>query len=88
MGTSEAGDGGASGLVGVSNTAVGAAVVPVASSGNDVGASEAGAGEAPVVGAQRAVAVVEVAEVGGDARVVSDVATGEVSEVAAEAVQA
>jgi len=50
--------------------------------------AEIGAREAPVVVAQRTVAVVEVAEVRGEAGIVTDTTTREVPEVAAEAVQA
>jgi hypothetical protein len=82
------GDCAASGSVSVSDGSVGAAVIPVVARGNNVGASEIIAGEAPVLGAERTVAVVEVAEVRGDAGIVSDAATREVSEVTAEAMQA
>lgn len=50
--------------------------------------AEIAAGETEVAVAKRAVAVVEVVEVRGDARVVSDTATGVAPEVAAEAVHA
>jgi len=50
--------------------------------------AEIGAREAPVVVAQRTVAVVEVAAVRGEAGIVTDTTTREVPEVAAEAVQA
>jgi len=84
----ELGDGRAGSLVGVSDSAKGAAVVPVGSARDDVGVAEIGAREAPVVVAQRTVAVVEVAEVRGEAGIVTDTTTREVPEVAAEAVQA
>ncbi len=50
--------------------------------------SKTAARESKVACAERAIAVVEVAEVRGNARVVSNVAAGETSKVAAEAVQA
>jgi len=64
------------------------AASPVVARGDDVGVAEIAAGETEVAGAERAVTLVEVAEVRGDVRVVSDTATGEAPEVAAEAVQA
>ena len=64
------------------------AIAPVATRGDDVGVSKVVSGEAPVVGAQGAIAVVEVAEMRGNARVISDRTTRGAAEVAAEAVQA
>ena len=64
------------------------AVAPVATRGDDVRVSKVASGEAPVVGAQGAVAVVEVAEMRGNARVISNRTARGAPEVAAEAVQA
>lgn len=64
------------------------AVAPVVTRGDDVGVSKVVSREAPVVGAQGAITVVEVAEIRGNARIISNTTSGGAPKVAAEAVQA
>jgi hypothetical protein len=61
---------------------------PVATRGDDVGVSKVLAREAQVVGAQGAIAVVEVAEMRGNTRVISDITARGTPKVATKAVQA
>jgi len=84
----ELSDGRAGGLVGVCDGGEGVAALVVRSARDDVVVAEIGARETPVVGAQRTVAVVEVAEVRGEARIEANITTRVAPEVAAESVQA
>jgi hypothetical protein len=75
-------------IVGVSDTDEGLRAIIVVARGTDVRLSKVAARETEVVGTQRAVAVLDRAEVGGDVGVVSDTATRLAPEVAAEAARA
>jgi hypothetical protein len=77
-------DGRAGSAEGSTDRGRGGASVPVGASGEDIVASEVGAGETEVIGGQRAVGGHDVAEVAGDTAVEADVAVGGAAEVAAE----
>lgn len=81
------GDRRASSRVGVVDGDLGVSA-PVVSGGDDIRMSEIAARKSEVAGAERAIAVVKVAEVRGNARVVSNIAAREAPKVTAEAVQA
>jgi len=63
-------------------------IVPVASLYDDGLRADVAAGEIPVVKAQRAVVVVDVAEVGADALVIANLVSGVATQVAVEVAEA